>query len=103
MTKENLISRFAKWLKCNETRGIMCSKEYAEYEINNILKSEPIDSTVLYEDDNIFVGSYKYNYTANQSLINSFTFEAIGIGSKENVTDNDYELADYMECSFIIK
>lgn len=106
MTKTKLISELKNWLIKNTDGNLMHSTEFAEYKINKLLKEEANGSTI-FENEQIFVGGYDYDFelTANCSSdgkSHHFCFHAIGIGSKENVCKNDYELSDYEEHTFII-
>lgn len=106
MNKKTLIYKFRNWLTSNSAIKLMHSNDFAEYEINRLLKTEAPGEKV-FEDSNIFIGSYKYSYLINNSKSTDgkshrFCFEAIGIGSKENINCNDYELADYTEHTYII-
>lgn len=108
MNKEILVTKFENWLAQNASYRILNSEAFAEYEIERLLKNDPDDGITLFENDVVFVGSYKYSYELNQSQCAdgkpcSFSFEAIGMGCKENITDGDYELADYSDYAFIIR
>ncbi len=107
MTKDMLINEFSNWLKEKSAVSMMHLYDFARNEINRLLKTEA-DGYTLFENDDIFVGSYQYSFavTAVCSTDNErhvFNFEAIGIGSKENVSGNDYDLADYTEHTYVIK
>ncbi len=107
MNKEMLINKFAEWLADNSADNTLYPHEFAEYEINRLLADEAPGET-LFENDNVFVGSYEYEFCLSDARKTDgkaarFLFEAIGIGSKENVSDGDYELADYSEHTYIIK
>lgn len=106
MNKKALINKFNNWLINNSSIKIMHSPDFAKYEINRILRTEAPGRTV-FEDENIFVGVYEYEFlidkvNSSDKKLHVFSFNAIGIGSKENVIKNDYELADYCEHTFII-
>lgn len=107
MTKLKLIHEFSQWLNKYSALTMMHSYEFAEEEINKLLKTEA-DGYALFEDNHIFVGSYMYSFIVSSLFSNDekehiFSFEAIGIGAKENVIGSDYDLADYMEHTYIIK
>lgn len=107
MTKTKLISELKNWLIQNTDGNLMHSTEFAEYKIDKLLKEEA-DGDTIFENEQIFVGSYDYDFELNTKHSSDgkphhFCFQAIGIGSKENVSKNDYELADYEEHTFIIK
>lgn len=107
MNKEMLINSFADWLANNSETDVPCFHDFAESEINRLLKSEAPGET-LFENDSVFIGSYEYEFCLSDTRktggeVISFLFEAIGIGSKENVCEGDYELADYSEHTYIIK
>lgn len=107
MTKQMLINEFSNWLNKNSALTIMHSYEFAEEEINRLLKTEA-DGYTLFENEYIFVGSYEYSFISTplfsaDNKDHLFSFEAIGIGCKENVIGSDYDLADYVEHTYIIK
>jgi len=107
MNKKTLINHFKNWLFKNSSDDYMHSPEFANYELNRLLKTEA-DGKVVFEDKSIFVGVYEYDYLIYKSISSDgrehrFPFNAVGIGIKENVTDNDYELADYDELAFIMR
>lgn len=107
MSKELLISIFTNWLKENSTIKLMHLYEFAEYEIDRLLEAEA-PGYKLYEDSNIFIGRYEYEFTieakhSRNGKANSFCFESIGFGIKDNVTENDYELSEYTELIYIVK
>lgn len=106
MNKKSLINNFRSWLMNNSIINLMHSYDFAKSEINKMLETEAPGRTV-FEDENIFVGSYEYEFIigkadSSDKKAHTFSFSAIGIGSKENVTENDYELADYRDHTFII-
>ena len=90
----------------NSIVNLMHLYDFAKYEINKMLETEAPGRTV-FEDENIFVGSYEYEFIIGEAdsadkRTHTFSFCAIGIGSKENAAGNDYELADYRDHTFII-
>lgn len=107
MNKRALISKFGNWLINNSSIKIMHTPDFAKYEIDRLLRNEA-SGIAAFEDENIFVGVYEYEFVVDKENSSDhkphkFSFNAVGIGSKENVTKNDYELADYSEHTFIIK
>lgn len=107
MDKRKLTSEFGKWLIENSAIGLMRSCDFAEYEIDRLMKSEAPGKT-MFENEYVFVGVYAYEFFIQESSSldgkeHRFSFDAIGIGSKQNVTEQDYELSDYTAHTFIIK
>lgn len=107
MNISELVETFRSWLSEKTPDCIYCSTEFAKRKIYDILVQEAEGDTI-FENDEIVVGAYDYDYelkaeNSADGKEQHFYFRAFGIGSKENVTDNDYELADYTESSFILK
>lgn len=106
MTKNNLISELKNWLTKNTDGKLMHSTEFAEHKIDRLLK-EDANGNTIFENEHIFVGGYDYDFELSNNCSSDgkthhFCFQAIGIGNKENVCENDYELSDYEEHAFII-
>lgn len=107
MNKKTFINNFKNWLLENSSDNYMHSPEYARHEVNRLLKTEA-PGEVVFEDEDIFVGVYEYNYlidkiTSFDGREHCFPFNVIGIGTKGNVTQNDYEIDDYDELAFIMR
>lgn len=106
MNKPELINKFKDWLNEKTPDYIYCSTDFIECKILELFVQEAEGDTV-FENEEIVVGAYDYKYelkAENSFDGNShcFAFRAYGVGSKENVTDDDYELADYTESSFVL-
>lgn len=107
MNKPELVETFKNWINERTPDYIYCSTDFVNKRIYEILIEEA-DGDIIFENDEIVVGAYDYKYElkAENSIDgypHCFAFQAIGTGCKENITENDYELADYTESSFIIK
>lgn len=107
MNKSELVETFKDWLNERTPNNIYCSTNFIERKLYKLFTQEA-DGDTIFENAEIIVGAYDYEYkleaiNSNDGNSHYFAFQAFGIGSKENVTDNDYELADYTEGSFIIK
>ena len=106
MNKTELTEAFNDWLNINTNDEIMSSIDFAEYRLNTMLESET-DGNIIFENDEIIVGEYYYDYEliskcSYDGNVHHFLFKAVGIGSKENVTADDYDLADYTENTYIL-
>lgn len=105
--KNNLIKKFAEWLKQYSNVELMRRYDFAEHEINAMLKNEA-PGEVVFEDNDTFTAIYDYKFliSPQHSIDNKthcFCFAVKVIGIKSNVTSNDYEIEDYAELEFIIK
>ena len=105
--KIDLIQNFAQWLKEYSTVELMRSYDFAEHEINVMLKNEA-PGEVIFEDNDTFVAVYDYKFLippqhSTDNVHHCFCFAAKVIGIKSNVTSDDYEIEDYTELEFILK
>ena len=105
--KNNLTNKFAEWLKQYSNVELMRSYDFAEHEINVMLKNEA-PGEVICEDEYTFTALYDYDFTilprhSTDNRLHSFCFAVKIIGIKGNVTANDYEIKDFTELDFIIK
>ncbi len=105
--KKELIAKFAKWLKQYSIVKLMQNYDFAEYEINLLLESEA-PGKIIDEDENTFTARYEYTFAVSpehstDGQEHSFDFDVEIIGIKDNVTADDYEIADFTEYKYIIK
>lgn len=105
--KIDLIQNFAQWLKEYSNVELMRSYDFAEHEINVMLKNEA-PGEVIFEDNDTFVAVYDYEFLippqhSTDNVQHCFCFAAKVIGIKSNVTSDDYEIEDYTELEFMIK
>lgn len=105
--KKNLTGKFAEWLKKYSSVELMRSYEFAEHEINVLLKSEA-PGEIICEDKDTFTARYEYVFSilpeySTDNRPHCFCFDAKIIGIKGNVTATDYEFEDLTELEFIIK
>lgn len=105
--KIDLIQNFAQWLKEYSNVELMRSYEFAEHEINVMLKNEA-PGEVICEDEYTFTALYDYDFTilprhSTDNRLHSFCFAVKIIGIKGNVMANDYEFEDFAELEFILK
>lgn len=105
--KIDLIQNFAQWLKEYSNVELMRSYDFAEHEINVMLKNEA-PGEVIFEDNDTFVAVYDYKFLippqhSTDNRLHSFCFAVKIIGIKGNVTANDYEFEDFAELEFILK
>ena len=105
--KNDLIKKFAEWLKQYSNVELMRSYDFAEHEINVMLKNEA-PGEVISEDNDTFTAVYDYEFLilpqySTDNILHRFCFAVKVIGIKSNVTSNDYEIEDYTELEFVIK
>lgn len=105
--KKNLTGKFAEWLTTYSSIELMHNYDFAEYEINRLLKSEA-QGDIIAEDKNTFTAMYEYTFSilpkySTDNKPHCFCFDAKVIGIKGNVTANDYEFEDLTELEFTIK
>ncbi len=102
-----LITNFLNWLSKYSTVRMMHSRAFAEYKINLLLKSEA-EGHIIEENDSTFIAIYKYAFTisskySTDNMPHTFEFDVKVIGLKGNITEDDYEIEDYMVLEYIIK
>ena len=105
--KNNLTKEFAEWLKQYSNVELMRSYDFAEHEINVMLKNEA-PGEVISDDNDTFIAVYDYEFLippqhSTDNKLHRFCFAVKVIGIKSNVTSNDYEIEDYTEIEFMIK
>lgn len=79
-----------------------CSGDF-ENILDEIEHSEA-DGDFIFENDSIVIGKYFYNFEI-KNLIgaeNTLHFYIYGIGQKENVTPDDYELKTYENYEYVL-
>ncbi len=60
--KNDLISKFAEWLKTYSSVELMRRHDFAEYEINTLLQRE-VPGEIIFRDENTFTARYGYTFS----------------------------------------
>ena len=106
MNRKAFVKKLNKWYICNSNEPETHTVQYAGSELLKLEKAEA-QGDFIYESDSCVIGRYYYSITilpeaSKDSRIKELHFCAYGFGTKYNITDNDYELADYSEFEYVI-